>query len=195
MSLKNEKPATWYDEAYRLGGHDGMYNLPASRFADNNIWRKALSQISKIKPIVDMGCGVGMLAELCKETGHKYEAGFDFSSIAIEKARKRVPHTRFEQIDFNKADISFHTDGYVFVFFEILEHLEEDLKLLSQIKPRNKIFISVPNFDSESHVRHFDSMHDVFRRYGGIIRITYEETFQVSDEHKIFLISGERNSR
>ena len=172
-----------------------MYNLPASRFADNKIWRKALSQISKIKPIVDMGCGVGMLAELCKETGHKYEVGFDFSSIAIEKARKRVPHTRFEQIDFNKADISFHTDGYVFIFFEILEHLEEDLNLLSQIKPRNKIFISVPNFDSESHVRHFDSMHDVFRRYGGIMRINYDETFQVSDEHKIFLISGERNSR
>ena len=188
--MKTEKQAAWYDEVYNMGGHEGMYKLPAEKFPDRVIWNELLKRIPKYKPIVDMGCGVGMFAELCQLTGHNYAAGFDFSEVAIKEARKRVPGKRFDRVDFNSEDVGFQTTGYVFVFLEVLEHITEDLQLLSRVLPINKVFISVPNFDSESHVRHFEDMDDVWRRYGRMIEINYSKTFDMNDEHKIFLIGG-----
>jgi hypothetical protein len=57
----------------------------------------------------------------------------------------------------------------IFVAVELLEHLEDDLALLSKL-PKNRHFVgSVPTFKSEAHLRTFDSAQEVIERYGSVI--------------------------
>lgn len=166
-----------------------MYHLHAKDFPDYKIWLEILQFIPMEKPIIDIGCGVGMFAELCNSTGHNYEVGYDFSHVAIHEAMKRVPGTKFENKDFNSDSLPKHS-GCAVLFLEVLEHLENDLQLLKRMAPGNDIFITVPNFESESHVRSFENLHDALNRYGKIISVEHTNIYPVSDENKIFLIHG-----
>ena len=45
----------------------------------------------------------------------------------------------------------------IVICLETLEHLQDDLAVIEKIKPGAYVIFSVPNFDYESHVRHFIS--------------------------------------
>lgn len=132
----------------------------------------------RCRSILEVGCGNGFLAELilndcvCKYTG------FDFSQAALSNAGART----------NRPELFYHAnalhrnaywgeyDGVVCT--EVLEHIEDDFRVIRNWREGAWCFCSVPNFDYEGHVRFFRSAEAVKSRYGKLIRI--ENLIQVA---------------
>jgi len=69
------------------------------------------------------------------------------------------------------------------VCLEVLEHLEKDLEVLENMS--GKVILSVPNFDSESHLRFFKRDLDAIDRYGKMFEI--KEVYFIDN---IYLLYG-----
>jgi SAM-dependent methyltransferase len=193
---KLEKDSSFYDRLYRTGGHNQQYNKPPDATHYYDIWMAVLKLIDKKEYIIDFGCGVGQFAELALKNGHNYKLGLDFSEIAIDKARERnngyIPQffigNLYDGAIWDKINETFYN---VAVFCEVLEHLYKDKWALNQISSGKKIIFTVPNYDSESHVRYFDSMEDVRKRYEKIIQIDWIETKAIANsDSRIFIAEG-----
>lgn len=125
-----------------------IYNDVYSR--QSEAWRKRRSSFyhnlsSFIVPsdeVFDIGCGNGILASI--STWKSY-TGIDFSNVAIEQAINRCSRAKFICDDvikiLNEDQIHYNT----VVMTEFLEHVEDDLFILSKIKNDVKIIISVPH--------------------------------------------------
>ena len=53
----------------------------------------------------------------------------------------------------------------------MLEHVEQDLQVIEHWERGTYSLCSVPNFDSDYHVRFFRTREDVFKRYRTLIEI------------------------
>ena len=79
---------------------------------------------------------------------------------------------------------------------EVLEHIQEDLAVLSCFPQGTRCLLTVPNFPWRSHVRHFDSEASVSHRYGeffqhlSVTRIKGVRT----DQEQFYLLDGARNA-
>ena len=106
------------------------------------------------------------------DNGISHYRGIDFSSIAIDMAKKTNSNyiNCFTVENAAKSSI-FKCDYNVAVLFEVLEHSEDDLHILESIKDYCTVIFSVPNFDSESHVRWFANGNAILTRYGDIVDI------------------------
>jgi hypothetical protein len=62
----------------------------------------------------------------------------------------------------------------VAVATEVLEHLKDDIELLTSVAPDALIVFSVPNYDSSGHVRYFEDSEQIINRYGGVLRFDGE---------------------
>lgn len=73
-------------------------------------------------PVVDVGCGVGILPFYLREHGHTAPiVGFDFDARKIEEARKAA--TRYRDIDFVTADARNPLpDGHDVVLLDVLQY-------------------------------------------------------------------------
>lgn len=96
--------------------------------------------------VVDIGCGtggnIGSLAE-------RYTTvGIDTSSAAIELARARFPNTRFWCGELADAPVDLDSDADLFLLTDVLEHVADDVLLLSTLLSRCKagahVLITVP---------------------------------------------------
>jgi len=177
--------------------------------------------------ILDMGCGTGQFAQCLFEHGYYNYFGVDFSRIAIDIASKRLisfyedytansPNymdvakviqykNQFYGETFciygNIYKMNNHTFNLEFFdcicMLEVLEHIERDLELMWSIPAGKTIILSVPNFDSNTHVRYFQDLEDVKARYG--IYIDIEEAFEIEIETKktkpvkLFVVKGRKN--
>jgi SAM-dependent methyltransferase len=121
------------------------------------------------RAVLEVGCGSGVLAEMLIAGGIAYE-GFDFSPVAVEKARSRNALGRFVVGDATDPEsYSRHYDSIVCC--EVLEHIDGDLSAIAHWKSGVPVICSVPNFDYESHVRFFRSEAEIKQRYGGLLDI------------------------
>ena len=122
--------------------------------------------------ILEIGCGPGQLAKYLVDEEFKIYTGFDFSKVAIQKAKLTVPQFIFFVKDAvllkSYIDIEYNT----VICLEVLEHIKYDLKVIENIKIGAYIIFSVPNFDSESHVRWFTSESQIRSRYFKKINIS-----------------------
>lgn len=75
-------------------------------------------------PVVDVGCGVGILPFYLREHGHTGQiVGFDFDARKIAEARKAAK--RYRGIDFVTADArSPLPDGHDVVLLDVLQYLD-----------------------------------------------------------------------
>ncbi len=159
-----EQAADFYDCAYR----DEKYRVDASEnpWAQLHLW--ALSRIGS-EMVVDLGCGVGWLAQLLDQRGHSpgQYLGVDFSAEAISQARSRVPGFRFIQGDVlaQARRITGVFEGATVVACEVLEHITHDLPVLRSLPVGTRVVATVPSHDSAGHVRHFETMAIVAKRY------------------------------
>jgi 2-polyprenyl-3-methyl-5-hydroxy-6-metoxy-1,4-benzoquinol methylase len=147
-----EKSATYYDDRYR-SFHVRCYAQSHYYF----LWTVIADRIrrDRLKRVLEVGCGVGLLASFLFEQGIENYLGFDFSPVAIEQARRNAPWCRFLVADARTTGAFDDFEHDVVICTEVLEHIEDDLGVLARVRPGRRCLASVPSFPFDSHVRHF----------------------------------------
>lgn len=182
--------------------YDAIYSSSETyaRDAEDTIYAPIWTQIrdlifvSQAKTVLDVGCGPGQLASLlCQQTDIVYR-GFDFSQVAIHKARARgISNAQFDCEDARSSGAFDGDRPDVIVCTEVLEHVSDDLALLSRFSEGSLCICSVPSFYSFSHLRYFADSEQVRQRYSHFFDSLTVEAFQLpGTAHQIFLFYGRK---
>lgn len=129
---------------------------------------KWISEYQKNTKICEIGCGSGQFANLLFDNGYTKYSGVDFSSRAIElakKANKDYADKFFCENAFTYLQSHKNENNELFIMFEVLEHINSDLELLNMFPCGSNIIFSVPNFKSFNHIRTFDNLAAIQSRY------------------------------
>lgn len=150
---------------------------------------------SKCPTIVDLGCGPGIFASFLVEKGYKSYIGLDFSIPLISSAANHVPSYIYVCGDLRRADaLSLLKNYSLFVALEFLEHINNDLAVIESLSPKSRIILSVPNYDSAGHVRHFKGCEEAVARYSPLLRINAKNDVHGSLNkgvaNKMFVLDG-----
>jgi len=141
--------------------------------------------------VLDVGCGPGQFACVARDRGLKEYWGLDFSEKQIAQAKVVCPEFKFFCEDAFVTDKFRALDYEAVVMTEVLEHVENDLQLLSRIKGGVRFLGSVPDFPFESHVRHFTSSEEVRTRYEHVFSsLSVDEFCANAVGKRYFLLDG-----
>lgn len=140
MNLQNDYDQEYFEGIYARLAKEKKYILAAFL---NLLWQRA----SKIKKILDLGCGEGEFLQLCQKKGIA-SFGVDVSDFALSKARD--VKAKFFKLDLNKDKLPFSENEFEAVTcFDLLEHLASPSIVLSQayrvLKPDGVFFMTTPN--------------------------------------------------
>jgi trans-aconitate methyltransferase len=170
--------ATWYDTVMVEDGSPALEPLESSPWLET--YDRVARMIDPHEEVVDLGCGTGRFIELLYRREHYARVtGVDWSATALAEARAyaTAKHHEAPAPDWLLCDLDewrpdpLRSGNTVFVCTEVLEHLEDDLNLVRRIPPGHRFIITVPNFDSESHVRKFVGAGDIWARYASLLHI------------------------
>lgn len=155
-------------EDKREGTRNGRYYSKA--------WLRAmLSHVDllKIKSILDIGCGTGILYEVLKEQGYKGSyIGTDLSPDMINVGLKRFKNVDLRVMDCEKLD--FPSNSFDLVFMRnVLHHIPTPVKATKEMKrvakkyvliaePTRNILTEFPRYLSKKLTNHFDEDHTHF---------------------------------
>jgi SAM-dependent methyltransferase len=171
--MNKAKHVAYYDMMFEAGGHGGVYDLPYRQSCYWPLHCAVLKEIRRLnsKAVLEVGCGTGAFAHLLMDNLSLSYVGFDFSAIAVKKARLRThrEHGFFVGDALNAASYNHAFDSIVCT--EVLEHIDKDLEAIGKWPAGCQCICSVPNFDADSHVRFFTSTESVLERYGQAIAI------------------------
>lgn len=188
--------AEWYDVVLVEEGSPAMLPLEDSPWLE--MYEALAGMIAPHEEVVDLGCGTGRFLELLRRNGHYAPiTGVDWSSEALAEAFEyyggtQPPNLRLEDLRSWHADLD-RAGNTVYVCSEVLEHLHTDVALVREIPPGHRFLFTVPNFDSESHVRTFPGVGDLWERYAGLL--TFRSWRMVGTEHKgIHVVESVRRS-
>jgi hypothetical protein len=184
----------YYDDAYRS---INAYHVPYWHSPYYFLWSVIADRIRRegASSVLEVGCGPGQLAELLLEQGVSNYTGVDFSPAAIEIARRRLPSVEFIVDDARSSSIYEKIEYDAIVCTEVLEHIEDDLRVIGTF-PSGKICVcSVPSFPYKSHVRFFGDACEVKNRYGRFFDKFDVMTLRVSHSgsDRIYLMQGVRS--
>lgn len=192
-TYKKEFDSSWYDEVYKKGGHKKTYFQKPKDTIYYPIWVELLSYLDKESKVFELGCGVGQLAQLMIESNIHYVGGLDFSIEAINQAKSILPKINFINENIYSIDLSSQPEYNTIVCCEVFEHIQDDLLVLKNIPSGKNVIFTVPNFDSKSHLRHFDSSTSIENRYKSYLDISLIHYFAVGDKgNGIFLIKSKK---
>jgi SAM-dependent methyltransferase len=190
-----EEPAGWYDQAY---SNSEEYRAHYSQSCYYFSWCVIADRLLRdgLKKVLEIGCGPGQFAAMLRDYGIGCYVGLDFSSKAIEMARQNVPELEFLVEDARTSDIYARMDYDVIVCTEVLEHIQDDLIVVSRFKPGVRCLCTVPNFPYVSHVRHFKDPAEVQQRYGRYFHQLDVRTLKGTRDpaETFFLFDGVRNN-
>jgi 2-polyprenyl-3-methyl-5-hydroxy-6-metoxy-1,4-benzoquinol methylase len=195
--MGQELSKQWYDEVFDQGGSEGMYFLNYRETPWYPVWTRII-EILKEKnstKILDIGCGPGQFAHCVLDAIDTIEyTGLDFSSSAITSAQAiGLPATFIEAdaLTFNYSSIEYD----VVISTEFLEHVHGDKEILSKIAQGTLIIATLPNMDSDGHVRFLskdneEAISEIVNRYSDICTILNIEHFPYENnpENADFLI-------
>lgn len=180
--MGEEKNSKWYDDAYTSRSLDYYKNPQDYWYAP--LWDAIIDNVSPTESIADFGCGVGQFAKMCQLRDRYYVRGVDFSKKAVEISRLMNPDKDFVVATLkNKKTFDFDFD--VAVFCETMEHIDNDIEVLSYIPSGKKVIISLPTYDYTSHVRFIKTEKDIFR---------YEEILSYTKTELIYLNNGKKEN-
>jgi len=161
--MKKPMASQYYDqmfnqvEDYQAHYRDSRYYV---------LWTQVIQFLRQVPSpkILEIGCGPGQFANYLYDQGFRDYHGFDFSHEAVRIARQVVPQMSFEVGDATKQE-SYRHEYNAAVVLEVLEHVEDDLGVLVNLKPGTVVIFSLPTFDDEAHVRWFTSKQEIVDRY------------------------------
>lgn len=193
-----ERPPEWYDNVYE---NRQEYSVHYTKSVYYPLWTVIIDRLRAMnaRSILEIGCGSGQLAQAVREVlppVHYY--GFDISPVAVEMAAKSNPDYRFEIADALETELYRSVDYDCVIATEVLEHIERDRDVVRSISGGSRFIGSVPNFDSESHVRFFKSASEVKERYESLFDALSVSTIIFSERKAEFYlldgrIAGERS--
>jgi trans-aconitate methyltransferase len=179
--------------------YDALLDDPTSAFlgsVEDSPYRELYQRVvALVRPgtvVVELGCGSGRLAMLLVDVAWAY-IGLDFSKAMIEQARRDASRKFDLMGHFVVADLrtNYIPDADIYIATEVLEHLDDDLALLARLPSESTVILTVPSFDSESHVRTFPNPGDAVARYEGLLDIDTEERIDLPAAGAFFhLIRG-----
>ena len=148
--------------------------------------------------IVELGCSTGNFARILYNRNVPNYIGIDIQQDKLDLAEEEMPDYDFRKIDIVKnKDILKLADA--FVSFQSLEHIgskdgNEDIEVLSQLKPNTKVIFSVPNSPYRTEHKRWFEIKGWKARYIELIYFDFEMTIQnVNKEGKrSFLFRGYR---
>ena len=189
-----EVSADWYDNAYaKSQSYHSHYSQSCYYFS----WTVIADRLLRAgKPrVLEIGCGPGQMAAMLYDQGITEYVGLDFSPTAIKMATRNVPSFRFVVDDARNSKIYEEFDYDIVVCTEVLEHIEDDLIVVSRFLPDTRCICTVPNFPYDSHVRHFKNAGEVQRRYSIFFHQLEVRTLKGtrSPDEEFFLLDGVRN--
>lgn len=181
--MGKEQNSSYYDGVFATSQN---YAKAPEQTIHYPIWKEALNRVEKIQPkyIIDLGCGPGHFEELLvKNKKLKIEKciGYDFSQVALNQCSQKIPNPNyhFQLADLTKYDFlsditKFNIDltNTLFVSYEFLEHIKDDLLILSRLPTGSILLFSVPSYDARGHVRYFHSKEEVYQRYSPLFNIS-----------------------
>jgi SAM-dependent methyltransferase len=195
----SEKPAAWYDALY-LG--TPVYHKPYYQSFYYFLWAVIADRlrIAGVCRVLEIGCGSGQLAALLMEQGVESYSGLDFSATAVEMARKNAPGGQFFVDDARTTPLHAEVEHEAVICTEVLEHIEDDLLIVSRFTPGKRCLCSVPSFPYPSHVRYFHDAGAVTERYAPFFHELDVATFvspnsRPGEPYLFFLADGVRNGR
>ncbi|UXX81103.1 class I SAM-dependent methyltransferase [Reichenbachiella carrageenanivorans] len=167
--MKEEKDSTYYDELFESRANYKKTYKESYYWVH---WTQVIKFLGKDKnqKILEIGCGTGQLTEYLLDETFKNYVGFDFSTKAIEIAKKQLPDSTFFEGD-ALAKSSYDIEYDTVICLEVLEHVTRDLDIIQNIETGKTIIFSVPNFWDPSHVRIFNSERAIKKRYFTLIDI------------------------
>lgn len=127
-----------------------------------------LNGFGKDVEIYEIGCGSGQFANMLFDNGFVNYKGFDFSEKAVAIAKEANPDyaDKFTCADaFELLPALSKKSSAVFFCFEVLEHINDDKKLLDLLPSGSTVIFSVPNFYAFNHIRTFDCAKQIYDRY------------------------------
>lgn len=190
-----EEPADWYDRAY---ASSGSYHEPYFRSCYYFSWCVIADRILRDNAcgLLEIGCGPGQFAAMLRDQGFRRYVGLDFSPTAIEMARRNAPEFEFVVGDARTSDVYDRVEHDTIVCTEVLEHIEDDLLVVSRFGAGKRCLCTVPNFPYVSHVRHFKDAEQVRDRYGPFFQSLDVRVLKGprSETEEFFLFDGVRNT-
>jgi SAM-dependent methyltransferase len=191
-----EQAASYYDQVYD-GSEEYRKHYSQSRYYF--VWTVIVDRIrrDRLNRVLEVGCGSGQLAAFLIDQGVQKYVGLDFSATAIDMARdKELAHTEFVVGDARSSNVLDAPDFDVIVCTEVLEHITEDLLVVSRFPPGRRCICTVPSFPYVSHVRHFHDANQVAQRYGEYFDNLDVFTLGRPDsDGKYYLLDGIRNNK
>lgn len=158
------------DLAHGGGGFEAAYFPELAALEEKNFWFRSRNKLlqwalGRFHPdftsFLEVGCGTGfVLAGLSRLNTEARFAGSEIFTAGLEFASKRLPNALFIQMD--ARAIPFVEEFDVVGAFDVLEHIDEDELVLSQmhaaLKKNGTLMITVPqhpwlwsSFDDYSH--------------------------------------------
>jgi len=174
-----------YDERYRVSR---IYREHYSKVFYYKVWNCVVDGLVKDDKILELGCGTGQLAQLLYDKGFTNYIGIDFSRVAIEIAKARVPSFTFINDDLNNIDYSNYAD-FKFVSTETFEHLKNDIELIKKF-PKSSIVFSVPNRMAKLHYRKYPSEAFIRDRYKSILNVNNVTALRLGGGKIIFVVEA-----
>jgi 2-polyprenyl-3-methyl-5-hydroxy-6-metoxy-1,4-benzoquinol methylase len=192
---ERERDATWYDSHF--SSDPEKYCQPYYYSPYYFLWSIIADRVRRdgIRRVLEIGCGPGRLCAYLRDQGLKEYIGLDFSARAIEFARLAAPDVPFVIGDARTATIYHEVNYDLLICTEVLEHVEEDLRIVANFRPGRRCIGSVPNFSDPSHVRYFRDAAEVTARYARFFQsfdvVTLKSASSPAD--RFFLFDGVRN--
>lgn len=191
ISIYKERDNTWYDFAYKKScDNKTEYSYDPDKCIYYNLWAKIIDFLTTEERVIDFGCGVGQFSKLAVKNRINYILGIDFSDFAISKAKEDNPDIQFMCKNLYDEDIFLMKDFDTAIFCEVLEHISDDIGVISKIPSGKRVIITLPTFNAESHVRYFLNTKEISDRYENILNISKTETAELSNGLKIILIDS-----
>ena len=176
---KKPQIAATYDEMFREGGYQGVFDLHYKRSPYYPMFRDVRRALlrSKSQRVLEVGCGTGTMAHMLYDSTQLSYRGFDFSPVAIDRAKQRTGRSdAFFVGDATSESTYTNLDYDSIICTEVLEHIEDDLLAMSHWAPGTFCVCSVPNYDADNHVRFFRSIDEVAKRYGTMLDLQAIDT-------------------